>query len=158
MLSLSETKPSAARQLIAPVLAGICLVLMLLLHWLYPVGLLLHFPFNLVGLLLSGLGLAISFMAHRQFKKIGATLYPFSQPGKLVTDGLFRYTRNPMYLGLTIFLSGAWLFLGSFSPGVFVVAFLLVADRWYITYEEQQLLAVFGATYATYQAKTPRWV
>ncbi len=158
MLSISKAKPSATKQLIAPILASICLALMLLLHWLYPVGPLIHFPFNLAGLLLSGMGLAISFAAHGQFKKIGTNLYPFSRPGKLVTDGLFRYTRNPMYLGLTLFLSGAWLFLGSLSPGVFAAAFLLVADRWYITYEEGQLLAIFGATYTAYQAKTPRWI
>jgi protein-S-isoprenylcysteine O-methyltransferase Ste14 len=158
MLSLSKTKPSATKQLIAPVLAGICLGLMLLLNWLFPIGLLIHFPFNLLGLLLSGIGLTISLVAHQQFKKIGTTLYPFSQPGKLVTGGLFRYTRNPMYLGLTIFLSGVWLFLGSLSPAVFVVVFILIADRWYIAFEEQQLLAVFGATYAAYQAKTPRWI
>ena len=158
MLSLPKTKPFATKQLISPVLASICLALMLLLDWLFPIGLLNHFPFNLAGFLPGGLGLTICFMAHQQFKKIGTTLYPFSRPGKLVTDGLFRYTRNPMYLGLTIALGGAWLVLGSLSPGVFVVAFLLIADRWYIPYEEQQLLAVFGATYSTYQAKTPRWI
>lgn len=158
MLSISKTKPSTNRQLISPVLVGICLALMLLLHWLYPIGLLIHFPFNLSGLLFSGLGLIFSFAAHQQFKKIGTTLYPFSRPERLVTDGLFRYSRNPMYLGLTVFLAGIWLFLGSLSPGVFVTAFLLIADRWYITYEERQLLAVFGATYAVYQAKTPRWI
>jgi protein-S-isoprenylcysteine O-methyltransferase Ste14 len=158
MLSVSKTKPSANRQLISPVLTGICLTLMLLLHWLYPIGLLIHFPFSLTGLLLSGLGLTISFAAHQQFKKIGTTLYPFSQPERLVTEGLFRYTRNPMYLGLTIFLAGVWFFLGSLLPGVFVAVFLLIADRWYIAYEEQQLLAIFGATYAAYQVKTPCWI
>ena len=61
---------------------------------------------------------------------------------------MFRFTRNPMYLGLTICLGGTWLLLGSFSPGIFVVAFLLIAERWYIPYEEQQLLSVFGAIYA----------
>jgi protein-S-isoprenylcysteine O-methyltransferase Ste14 len=158
MLSPSETKPSVTKQLISPVLASIFLVLMLLLHWFYPVKLLVHFPFNLVGLLLSGLGLTICFAAQQQFKKIGTTLYPFSQPVKLVKEGLFRYTRNPMYLGLTVFLTGVWLLLGSLSPGICVAAFLLIADRWYIAYEERQLLAVFGATYAAYQAKTPRWI
>jgi protein-S-isoprenylcysteine O-methyltransferase Ste14 len=158
MLSLSETKPSATRQLIAPVLSSICLALMMLLHWLYPVGLLLRFPFNLAGLLLSGLGLTICLAAHQQFKKIGTTLYPFNRPGKLVTGGMFRYTRNPMYLGLTVFLSGVWLLLGSLAPGVFVAAFLLIADRWYIAHEERNLLAVFGAAYAAYQSKTPRWI
>lgn len=158
MLSLSKTKPSASKQLISPVLAGSCLTVMLLLHWLCPVELLIRFPFNLAGLLFSVLGLTICFTAHRQFKKVGTTLYPFSQPGKLVTGGLFHYTRNPMYLGLTVFLTGMWLLLGSVSPGICVAAFLLIADRWYITYEERQLLAVFGAEYAAYQAKTPRWI
>ena len=158
MLSPSRTRLSFRKQLISPVLASICLALMLLLHWLYPVRLLIHLPFNLAGVLLGGLGLTICFAAHRQFKKIGTTLYPFSRPEKLVTDGLFRYTRNPMYLGLTILLTGGWLFLGSLTPGVFVVAFLVIADRWYIPYEEQQLLAVFGAQYAAYQSTTPRWI
>jgi len=158
MLSLSETKPPATKQLISPVLTMICLALMLLLQWLCPVGFLLRFPFNLAGLLVGGLGLTTSFVAHRQFKRVGTTLYPFSQPGKLVTDGLFRYTRNPMYLGLVIFLTGAWLLLGSFSPGIFVVAFLLIADRWYIVNEEQRLTATFGHAYKDYQARTPRWI
>jgi protein-S-isoprenylcysteine O-methyltransferase Ste14 len=158
MASLAVIQPSITKQLISPVLASICLALMLFLHWFYPIGQWFYFPLNLAGLLLGGLGLAICFAAHRQFKKIGTTLYPFSQPGKLVTDGLFRYTRNPMYLGLTIFLSGAWLLFGSLSPGVFVVAFLLIADRWYIAHEEQRLLDTFGATYAAYQATTPRWI
>ena len=158
MLSHSETKLLVEKQLISPVLTCICLALMLVLHLLYPVGLLIHFPFNLAGLLFCGPGLATCFAAHKQFKKIGTTLYPFSLPERLVTDGLFNYTRNPMYLGLTIFLGGVWLLLGSISPGVFVVAFLLVADRWYIAHEEQQLLAVFGARYTAYQARTPRWI
>lgn len=144
--------------MLSPVLASICLVLMLLFHWLYPIGLLIRFPFNLTGLLLGGLGMTTCFAAQQQFKKIGTTLYPFSQPGILVTGGLFRYTRNPMYLGLTIFLSGVWLFLGSLSPVVFVASFLLIADRWYIPFEEGQLSAVFGAAYTDYQSRTPRWI
>ena len=158
MLSLSETKPAATKQLISPVLASICLAVMLLLHWLYPIGLLIHFPFNLAGLLLGGLGLAICFAAQQQFKKTGTTLSPFNKPEKLVTDGLFCYTRNPMYLGLTIFLAGAWLLLGSLSPLGIVAAFVQIADRWYIAYEERRLAAVFGKAYAAYQAKTPRWI
>ncbi len=158
MLSLSKTKPCATRQLIAPILACICLVSMTLLHWLCPVGTLIRFPFNLAGFLIGGLGLTICLAAHGQFKKVGTTLYPFSRPGKLVTGGLFRYTRNPMYLGLTVFLIGVWLLLDSFLPGVFAIAFLLIADRWYIAYEERQLLTVFGTAYAAYQARTPRWI
>lgn len=158
MLSPSKTRPFASRQLIAPVLTSICLLVMVLLHRLYPIGLLIRFPFNLTGLLFSGLGLTTCLAAQRQFRKIGTTLYPFSLPGKLVTNGLFRYTRNPMYLGLTVFLMGVWLLLGSLSPGICVATFLVIADRWYIAYEERQLLSVFGAEYESYQTKTPRWM
>ncbi len=158
MFSLSRTKPPATRQLISPVLAGICLGLMLLLHWLYPFELLVPSPLNLIGLVPGIAGMVICIIAQHHFRKIGTTLYPFSQPGKLVTGGLFRYTRNPMYLGLTIFLTGVWLFLGSLSPVVFVTAFLLIADRCYIPFEEGQLLAVFGSAYAYYQSRTPRWL
>ncbi len=158
MLSLSKTKPSATRQLIAPILVCICLVSMALLHWFCPVGTLIRFPFNLAGLLIGGLGLTICFAAHGQFKKVGTTLYPFSQPGKLVTGGLFRYTRNPMYLGLTVLLIGAWLLLDSLLPGAIAITFWLIADRWYIAYEERQLLAVFGGEYVAYQSRTPRWI
>ena len=95
-------------------------------------------------------------MAQGQFKKIRTNFYPFSDPQKLVTGGLFHYTRNPMYLGLVIFLAGIWILLGSLSPFGIVLAFLLIADRWYIAYEEQRLIAVFGKAYKEYQAKTPR--
>lgn len=158
MLSPSRRKSSTSRQLIAPVLASTCLALMVLLHLLYPIGLLIRFPFNLTGLFISGMGLTICFVAQRQFRKIGTTLYPFSQPERLVTSGLFHYTRNPMYLGLTVFLTGGWMLLGSLPPGICVAAFLLIADRWYIAYEERQLLSVFGAEYESYMTRTPRWV
>ena len=158
MIQTSENKRASARQLIAPVLTVICLAVMLLLGWLCPIVLLLRFPFNLVGVPIAGTGLAVCLAAHRQFMQAGTTLYPFSRPGKLVTNGLFRYSRNPMYLGLTIFLAGAWLVLGCLSPLVGVVAFWLVADRWYVVNEERRLEDVFGQAYLTYQAGTPRWL
>ena len=158
MINISGNEQTSTRQLISPVLAGFCLAIMFLLGLLWPILPILRFPFNLVGALIGGTGLGISLMAHSQFKKVGTTLYPFNKPEKLVTDGLFRYTRNPMYLGLIILLVGGWLLLGSLSPLAVVVAFVLMADRWYVVHEEQRLAAVFGKAYITYQARTPRWL
>jgi protein-S-isoprenylcysteine O-methyltransferase Ste14 len=158
MTTASRNQQITTKQLICPVLAVICLAIMFMLGWLWPIMLIFWFPLNLAGLLLGGVGLAISFAAQQQFKKTGTTLYPFNEPGKLVTDGLFRYTRNPMYLGLTIFLVGAWLLLGSLSPLGVVVAFVQIVDRWYIAYEERRLAAAFGKAYTAYQARTPRWI
>ncbi len=158
MIKTNDRERTATRQLISPVLAVICLGIMVLLDRLWPVWTVLRFPFNLVGVLIGGTGLAICLAAHRQFMEAGTTLYPFNEPGVLVTDGLFRYTRNPMYLGLTIFLAGGWLLLGSLSPLGMVVAFQQIAGRWYVTHEERNLAASFGKAYADYQARTPRWL
>jgi protein-S-isoprenylcysteine O-methyltransferase Ste14 len=146
------------RQLISPVLTVICLAAMLLLDRLCPLLYITRFPLNLAGLLPACAGLAVSFAAQRQFREAGTTLYPFDRPEKLVTDGLFRYTRNPMYLGLVLFLTGAWLLMGSLAPLGGVLAFVLIADRWYIVNEERRLAAVFGQAYRAYQAGTPRWI
>jgi protein-S-isoprenylcysteine O-methyltransferase Ste14 len=158
MLSTIKTETTRHRQLISPVLALICLCTMLLLDLFFPLLRVVVFPFNLAGLFVGASGLAICFTAHRQFKRIGTTLYPFNRPLRLVTDGLFRYSRNPMYLGLTVFLAGAWLLLGGLSPLVGVVAFQQVAAHWYIPNEEQRCRAVFGEAYLAYQARTPRWI
>ena len=158
MIQISTEERTSTQQLISPVLTMICLVTMFLLSWFCPILRILRFPFNLVGVLVGGTGLAICFAAQRQFKRIGTTLYPFNSPEKLVTDGLFRWSRNPMYLGLVIFLAGAWLLLGDLSPLLIVVAFVLIADRWYVVYEEKRLAATFGTANVAYQARTPRWL
>ncbi len=158
MIKTKDGGQVTPRQLISPVLAAICLTLMVLLDRLCPVLAILRFPSNLAGVLVGGSGLAICLTARRQFKKAGTTLYPFNEPEKLVTDGLFRYTRNPMYLGLSLFLAGGWLLLGSLSPLGMVVVFQQIAERWYVAYEEENLAAIFGKAYSDYKAKTPRWL
>lgn len=158
MTSIKATRRDTKIQLIVPVLTMICLAIMVLLDWFCPILPILSLPFNLVGLLFCFAGLTICIIAQRQFKGLGANLYPFNDPKNLVTDGLFRLSRNPMYLGLVIFLFGVWALLGSFSPLAIVVAFLLVVDHCYVAYEEKRLKVVFGKTYEAYQANTPRWI
>ena len=146
------------KNLIAPVVMVICLAAMLLLNRLWPIVPVLEYPLNLCGLFLVGIGLVISFGAEYQFEKIDANFYPFRDPTDLVTDGFFRYSRNPMYLGLTLFLAGAGMLLGSLSSLVIVSIFFLIADRWYIPHEEQRLNSVFGPAYIAYRARAPRWI
>jgi protein-S-isoprenylcysteine O-methyltransferase Ste14 len=130
---------------------------MLALHWLWPIAHPLSLPLNLVGLMPLGFGLALSAMAERQFKSAGANVNTFEAPTRLVTEGLFKYSRNPMYLGLALILVGVWILLGSVSPLVGVVGFILVTDLWYISYEEKRLNATFGQAYEAYRAHTRRW-
>jgi len=63
-----------------------------------------------------------------------------------------------MYLSFALTLTGAWLALGSASPLLVVVAYLWLAERWYILPEEKRLIATFGKVYEDYQKRTRRWL
>ena len=94
------------------------------------------------------------------FRRAGTTLNPM-QPettSSLVSSGIFRVTRNPMYAGLllvlvawAVFLSSAWALLG---PLVFV----LYINRFQIAPEERVLSAIFGTAYSAYKSRVRRWL
>jgi protein-S-isoprenylcysteine O-methyltransferase Ste14 len=146
------------KRLMPPTLFYLCIAGMAALAWLWPVANTLDFPLNLAGLALVGLGLGIATWGSMHFDRLGTTIKTFDQPRRLVTDGLFRLTRNPMYLGFVLALLGVWLLLGSLSPLAGVLAFFVAADRWYIPFEERMLVAQFGWDFEAYRTRTRRWI
>jgi protein-S-isoprenylcysteine O-methyltransferase Ste14 len=70
-------------------------------------------PWSFLGLVPLGLGLALAMAAERQFVRAAAPVRPLTEPVVLVSDGSFRRSRNPMYLGLILALVGAALLLSS---------------------------------------------
>jgi protein-S-isoprenylcysteine O-methyltransferase Ste14 len=76
----------------------------------------------------------------------------------LVNTGIYRYTRNPMYLGLSCFLIAWAVFLASAWALLGVVGFVLYMSRFQITPEERALSALFGSEYASYKASVRRWL
>jgi protein-S-isoprenylcysteine O-methyltransferase Ste14 len=141
-----------------PTLFYCCIVLMLLLAWMWPVSTFIRFPINLLGIVPLLLGLGMAVWGSRKFSEVGTTIKTFDEPGRLVTDGLFRITRNPMYLGFVLALLGVWILLGSLSPVAGVILFVVVADRWYIRFEERVLTETFGLEFEAYRARTRRWI
>ncbi|MFZ1105652.1 MAG: isoprenylcysteine carboxylmethyltransferase family protein [Hyphomicrobiaceae bacterium] len=76
----------------------------------------------------------------------------------LVTDGLFRWSRNPMYLGFVLRLLGTAILLGTTTPFIAPALFALIADRWYIAFEERAMGEKFGVDDAAYMGRTRRWL
>jgi len=76
----------------------------------------------------------------------------------LVTGGIYRFTRNPMYIGLLLVLIGVASYLSSVWLLVGPVVFVLYMNRFQIAPEERVLSQAFGATYATYQSTVRRWL
>lgn len=146
------------RKLIPPVLFFFCLIFMGLLRWLWPVRIIFPFPFNLLGIVPILAGLLIGFWGVWQFRKSRANIKPFTQPDVFVIEGPYRFTRNPMYLGVVLMLLGAWVLMGAVTPIVGVVIFAVTANQWYIPVEERMLQDRFGPNFDAYCSKVRRWI
>jgi protein-S-isoprenylcysteine O-methyltransferase Ste14 len=111
------------------------------------------------GVVLIALGTAVLVRCIRDFAVSGrGTLAPVDPPRHLVVSGLYRYVRNPMYVGVVLMLAGeAWAF-GSLSLAAYAAGFLAVVNVFIQFHEEPALLKKFGASYEQYTRDVPRWV
>lgn len=115
-------------------------------------------PWTWLGLAVALLGLAITFAAAAEFQRRRTNIQTFGEPTRLVTSGLFQLSRNPMYLGFVLLLAGAAAALGGGWPSAIPVTFLLLADGWYIPFEERAMHQAFGEEYDQYRRRVRRWL
>jgi protein-S-isoprenylcysteine O-methyltransferase Ste14 len=131
---------------------------MVLLALLVPVARVIAFPWNLLGLVPLIAGAAINVLADRQFKLVGTTVKPFEVSSGLVTDGIFRFTRNPMYLGMVGMLVGLAMLLRELTPWFVVPVFAAVMQRVFVRSEERMLEERFGEEWRSYAARVRQWI
>lgn len=147
------------KKLLPPVLFLIFLVAMAGISWALGSPHTITYPYSLIGALFLASGLGIAMYHSRLFKKEGANIMTFGEPTKLVRSGFYRYSRNPMYLGFVLALAGAaLLYQAALSSFLLVAAFWLITDRWYIRFEEAEMLKKFGDEYREYCSQTSRWL
>lgn len=146
------------RNMLPPRLFVGAIVLMLVAHLLVPVRALLAFPWSMTGLLPMLAGLYLNIAADRQFKEAQTTVKPFEESTRLMTDGVFAFSRNPMYLGMALALIGLALLLGSLTPWFIALLFVVVVDRRFIVMEEKMLAASFGDQFEGYRQSVRRWI
>lgn len=105
-------------------------------------------------------GLSLGVLGVLQFKKAQTTVNPhdISQASHLVTSGIFRYTRNPMYLGLSLVLLGWAFYLSHYLAVMILPLFIIYMTRFQILPEERMMKTLFGHNYQRYQAKVRRWI
>jgi len=146
------------QKIIPPFLLLISTLLMILLHFIVPFQIVVHNPFNFFGLFLIILGLVTARKVSKTFSKIDTEIHTFKKPRQIVTNGLFQYSRNPIYLGFVIVLIGLNIVLGSLTPFIVVLIFVFVTDYWYIPFEEKNMQEQFGQDYRNYKKKVRRWI
>ena len=141
-----------------PVYLFVAIVAMVVLHFLFPGIKFIVYPWNLFGLLPLAIGIIINLVADKSFKEHATTVKPLEASTSLVTTGLFGITRNPMYLGFVLILSGIAILLGSLTPYVVVLVFVIFIDTVFIKYEEKKLEETFGQAWLEYRKKVRRWI
>jgi protein-S-isoprenylcysteine O-methyltransferase Ste14 len=118
----------------------------------------LYMPYKLVASVCIIVGFTGMVLAWLQFKKSDTAVCPTAKTLRIITNGLYRYTRNPMYLGMLLMLLGTSFIMGTIPSMLAPVVFFLTIDKTFIPYEEDKLQAAFGDSYNEYIAATRRWL
>ncbi len=103
-------------------------------------------------------GLAIIAAAEQRFRKTGENPIPWTGTATVIETGIYRVTRNPMYLGMAIMQAGLALWLGSLWALLLVPVSVAIVQTQVIAREEAYLAATFGAGYAAYCQRVRRWI
>jgi protein-S-isoprenylcysteine O-methyltransferase Ste14 len=145
-------------KIMPPTLLLIAMIAMLALHFLMPLAWIIPPFWNLTGLILIALGLILNLNADKAFHQVQTTVKPFEESSSLVTNGVFRLSRNPMYLGFVLILFGIAVLLRTLSPYLVIFAFVVILDKIYVRFEERMLAEKFGISWRNYQSVTRRWL
>ena len=119
------------------------------------------FPlFNALSILILGSGLLLMFFAVKSFKKAQTTIHPL-QPDLasfLVTEGVFKYSRNPMYLGMLFILLFISLRFNLIGGSLVALGFVIYITKYQIVPEEIAMVKLFNDKFIAYKSRVRRWL
>lgn len=141
---------------IPPVLFVASVLLMILLYLTFQDFNLIKFPLNLIGLLPAYFGISFLGKSRDLFLK-HETSHRFDKANKLITEGIFEKTRNPMYVGMILLLVGIAIGTTNFISFVIPLLFFLMVNYHFVLDEESDLEMIFGIEYLNYKKNVRRW-
>ena len=158
-MSIDKEEMSVDKKpLLPPTYLFISIIMIGILSISLPIKTVIPSPSNLIGLVPFLFGVILNLVASKAFKDNRTTVRPFHQSITLITTGVFRMTRNPMYLGFVCILFGTAILTGGLSPCIVPVLFAVIIDRAFIRVEERMLQKQFGKDWQDYKRQTRRWV
>lgn len=146
------------QQVLPPVWFFLSIIVMIGLHFWLPVKQLLFPPFTYLGMVAIATGIGMVLFCAYLFRQKDTTIKPFQESSYLVKEGIFNYSKNPIYLGMITVLIGLWILEGSLTPLFIIPVFTWLIQELFIKQEEKMLLDKFGESYQEYKATVRRWI
>jgi protein-S-isoprenylcysteine O-methyltransferase Ste14 len=158
---MNEDRDTAGVIAPPPLLALAAIVLGLALDWLLPAYvltvLLSRETRAVIGVLLIAAAAGLGIPAILAFRAANTHVEPWKPSSAVVTEGVFRWLRNPMYVGIILFVAGLAIMLASDWMLVMTIVLVLVLHFGMVKREERYLEAKFGDTYRRYKEAVPRY-
>ncbi len=155
---MSDAPQRTSRLILPPFWVALLLLAELALHRWWPLAVWLPSPWRYLGALALVASGGLGFWSVALFLRAKTALVPFTDAKALVVAGPYRFTRNPMYLGMTLALLGVALLLGTVTPLVAPVAFPIIITLRFIRAEEAQMERTFGPAFLDYKQRVRRWL
>lgn len=146
------------KRVLPPTYLLVAVIIMLVLHFLFPGSMIISSPWNLLGLVPLVCGVVINLIADRAFRLAGTTVKPFEETNALITTGVYRISRHPMYLGFVLILIGLAALVRSLTTWIVIPVFIVVVDYIFIRMEEHMIETKFGRDWSEYKQKVRRWI
>ena len=153
-----DAPDNAGAVTIPPIIYLVGLLLGLLLHYLYPVKFLPAAISVWSGVLLILISVLMVLSALLAFRRVGASPDVHKPTTAISTDGIYRWSRNPMYISLALLYLGIAAWVNSLWILLLLVPMLVVVDQGVVKREERYLEKKFGDEYLRYKSHVRRWI
>lgn len=141
-----------------PLILLLCVLLGAGLNWLYPAPFVPEIFRWVVGGLLIFVGIAVILYCAGMFKKKGTNIEPWKKTSQIITSGVYRFSRNPIYLSFVLIGIGVAFAVNSVWIIAMMIPLIFIISRYVIAKEERYLEAKFGEEYRSYKMKVRRWL
>ena len=146
------------RKILPPTYLMIAILLIMVMGYWFPIMRVIPTIWRLTGLIPVMLGIVINVLADRFIKQAQTTVRPFERSSVLAVGGVYRISRNPMYLGFIFILAGIAVLVGAISPWLVVIGFTVLIQCIFIRAEERLLEEEFDVLWNGYCKHTRRWL
>jgi len=141
-----------------PRIAMALVVVATTVQWLMPFHSTAIYSSAILAVVLGLSGFGVMMWAWWQFQQQQVAICPTEKTARLITDGIYRVTRNPMYLGMTMMLAGLAVWFGTLPLYCAAAIFFVIVDQAFCPYEEAKLTSAFGEDYKQYRSGVRRWI